>query len=139
MVGHGTILPMRCAAGEESLVSHDETLLPNGGYGWAVVASLAGIIAVSWGASFLAYGIRDETRTGMNTTYGVYTSFYIANGHFAAGTPFKYAWVGGCAVSTGLISGPLVRRLLCRWDERLQLVLGKCFSVSEMFTTTEMP
>ncbi|KAH8900509.1 MFS general substrate transporter [Thozetella sp. PMI_491] len=65
---------------------------PEGGYGWIVVACAMSINAVTF---------------GINTTYGVYTSFYTSHSYFLGGTVLRYAFVGGLSVGIALLCAPL--------------------------------
>ncbi|WWC70542.1 uncharacterized protein I206_104493 [Kwoniella pini CBS 10737] len=77
----------------------EEDVIPEGGYGWVVVGCIAALNATTW---------------GINTTYGVYSSYYLANNYFDGGSPLNYAWVGGLSVATCLLCGPLANAM-SRW------------------------
>lgn len=66
-----------------------------------------------------------STCLGMNTTYGVYASFYLQNNHFSGGSTFRYAWVGGLSVAFALFCAPLANWLLRRIDFRGVMLLGE--------------
>jgi len=64
----------------------------------------------------------------MNTTYGVFSAYYVQNNYFEGGSTFRYAWVGGLSVATALACGPLAN-LLCRvFGLRVPMVIGTCLS-----------
>ncbi|WWC88894.1 uncharacterized protein L201_003809 [Kwoniella dendrophila CBS 6074] len=94
------------------LAGDQEDVPPEGGYGWVVAACLMGINATSW---------------GVNTTYGVYSSYYLENNYFEGGSTMKYAWVGGLSVATCLICGPLANAIN-RWlGFRITMLIGGGF------------
>ncbi|WWC62320.1 uncharacterized protein I303_104916 [Kwoniella dejecticola CBS 10117] len=87
----------------------EEDIIPEGGYGWVVVGCIAALNATTW---------------GINTTYGVYSSYYLANNYFEGGSTLNYAWVGGLSVATCLLCGPLANAL-SRWlGFRITMLFG---------------
>ncbi|KAM0752973.1 UM00103-like protein [Meredithblackwellia eburnea MCA 4105] len=86
-----------------------DDVCPDGGYGWVVVCCTMGINAVTW---------------GINTTYGVYSSFYLSHSYFPGGTPLRYAFVGGASVATAVVIAPFSNFLSKRYGFRLPLLIG---------------
>lgn len=129
------------ARGSESGVDHEAQLdpialpdkIPDGGYGWVVMSCIVGINAVTWGKlqHRLANKHLKMARTvlmgsiGANTTYGVYSAYYLQNNYFDGGSTFRYAWVGGLSVATALICGPLANYLSRRFHFRVPMTIGQ--------------
>ncbi|WVQ80597.1 hypothetical protein IAT38_002702 [Cryptococcus sp. DSM 104549] len=93
---------------------------PDGGYGWVIVGCMIASNAATW---------------GINTTFGVYTSFLIENDYFAGGSALNYAWVGGLSVAVCLLCGPLANYISRRFGFKvcyalgmLGTVLGQCMA-----------
>jgi hypothetical protein len=67
----------------------------------------------------------------MNTTYGIYTSYFLQHNHFAGGSSFNYAWVGGLAVASALVVAPVAKAVL-RWAPlKSQFLMGESSPVGE--------
>ncbi|KAM0746000.1 UM00103-like protein [Meredithblackwellia eburnea MCA 4105] len=90
-------------------VPADADVAPEGGYGWVVVLCTMGINSVTW---------------GVNTTYGVYSSFYLQHSYFHGGSTMRYAYVGGLSVSTAVALAPLSNYLNKSYGFRVPLILG---------------
>ncbi|WWD04636.1 hypothetical protein V865_002707 [Kwoniella europaea PYCC6329] len=94
---------------QPQIAGDGEDDIPEGGYGWVIVGCLIAINATTW---------------GINTTYGVYSSYYLANNYFDGGSTLNYAWVGGLSVATCLLCGPLANAL-SRWlGFRITMLFG---------------
>lgn len=91
-------------AEEES--EHD--VLPNGGYGWVIVFSLLGLNACTW---------------GINTTYGVFTSYFLEHNYYNA-KQLDYAWVGGLSAAFAVSQGPLSNFLVRRFGIHVPMLIG---------------
>nr|ODN89420.1 hypothetical protein L203_02130 [Cryptococcus depauperatus CBS 7841] len=93
----------------------------DGGYGWVIVGCMIAMNAGTW---------------GVNTTYGVYSSYYLQNNYFSGGTTLGFAWVGGLSVATALLCGPLSNYLSRIFGFRIAhnplgtigIVLGQCMA-----------
>ncbi|WVR06169.1 hypothetical protein IAU60_003199 [Kwoniella sp. DSM 27419] len=96
-------------AGSGGGAAQEEDVNPEGGYGWVIVICLMASNAVTW---------------GINTTYGVYSSYYLANNYFDGGTQLGYAWVGGLSVASCLLCGPLANFLTGLWGFRVTMLIG---------------
>lgn len=114
---------------EESKVD----IIPNGGYGWVNVGCIFAQNSVTWGESLARYSRRAsclEVRglrsaiVGVNTTYGVYSAYYLQNNHFEGGSTFGYAWVGGLCVAVALLIAPGVNWLVRKFGFRIPLIFG---------------
>ncbi|CBQ67491.1 related to ESBP6-similarity to Monocarboxylate transporter [Sporisorium reilianum SRZ2] len=62
-----------------------------GGYGWVNVVCSIFVNAVTW---------------GVNTTFGVYFSYYLQHDYFTGATPMRYAYVGGLSVAACMLAAP---------------------------------
>lgn len=60
----------------------------------------------------------------MNTTYGVYMSYYINDNYFQGGTQLRYAFVGGLSVAFGLLSAPAANYLSKRFGIKAPMLIG---------------
>ncbi|EST09734.1 Major facilitator superfamily [Kalmanozyma brasiliensis GHG001] len=67
-----------------------------GGYGWVNVVCSIFVNASTW---------------GVNTTFGVYFSYYLQNDYFPGATPMRYAYVGGLSISSCMLVAPFVNLL----------------------------
>lgn len=65
---------------------------PDGGYGWVCVACCFLINAHTW---------------GINSSYGVFLSYYLANDYYAGATALEFAFVGGLSISQALLVSPI--------------------------------
>ncbi|KAF7559181.1 hypothetical protein G7046_g4982 [Stylonectria norvegica] len=65
---------------------------PNGGYGWVCTACVATINGHSW---------------GLNSTYGVFLAYYLANNTFDGATHLDYAFVGSVSIGTTMLISPI--------------------------------
>ena len=113
---------------KEELGHEAPDVMPNGGYGWVVAFCIFGINSVTWGTAMpfrLFTRVELMRRPGINTTYGVYSAYYLQNNHFAGGSTFRYAWVGGLSVGFALAVAPLVNLCLQRMDFRAVMLCGQ--------------
>ena len=67
----------------------------------------------------------DRNGAGVNTTYGVYSSYYLENNYFEGGTTLRYAWVGGLSVAVALGCAPLANLLSRRFGFRIPMMIGE--------------
>jgi hypothetical protein len=63
-------------------------------------------------------------KTGNNTTYGVFTAYYLENNYFNASI-HDYAWVGGLSVAVALSLAPLANWLTQVSNYRVPLLIGE--------------
>lgn len=133
--------------GEET-VDRTANDVPDGGYGWVVVVCLMAINASIWGEysvhltltlllfltilalipKYVPHCVRvdheDMLTSGMNTTYGVFSSYYLQHNYFEGGSTFRYAWVGGLSVAVALACGPLANWFNRLWGMKPCLIIG---------------
>ncbi|KAL1408576.1 hypothetical protein Q8F55_005389 [Vanrija albida] len=96
------------ATTDETSVATDEIELPNGGYGWVVVICVLGVNACTW---------------GVNTTYGVYSSYFLQHNYYAA-TQLDYAWVGGLSAAIAVAMGPLANLFVRKFGFKAPMYAG---------------
>jgi MFS family permease len=82
---------------------------PNGGYGWVIVACIATINAHTW---------------GLNSSYGVFLAYYLANNVFPGATRLEYAFVGGLSISQALMVSPVATMTTRVFGTRTTLLIG---------------
>ncbi|KAA6410826.1 MAG: mfs transporter [Lasallia pustulata] len=110
-------------ASEETVTSHDpeqpSTLQrsnvagpPDGGYGWVCVACCFFINAHTW---------------GINSSYGVFLAYYLANNTYPGATRLDYAFVGGLSISMALLVSPVATYVTRLRGTRTTLLLGVFF------------
>lgn len=63
---------------------------------------------------------------GVNTTYGVFSSFYQEYDYFNA-TVLDYAWVGGLSVAVSLVVAPLSNWITREYGFKVSMTIGRCF------------
>ncbi|KAM0417247.1 hypothetical protein ACHAPT_012758 [Fusarium lateritium] len=78
-------------------------------HGWVIVGCVFAINTVTW---------------GMNTTYGVYISYYIAHDYFEGATYLRYAFVGGLSVAFAWFAAPFVNYLTKTFGIRVPMAAG---------------
>ncbi|ETS63358.1 hypothetical protein PaG_01639 [Moesziomyces aphidis] len=77
-------------------LSDSQFTIREGGYGWVNVVCGFLLNAATW---------------GVNTTFGIYFSFYLRNDYFEGATPMRYAYVGGLSVASCMLVAPFVNML----------------------------
>ncbi|SPO19744.1 related to ESBP6 - similarity to Monocarboxylate transporter [Ustilago trichophora] len=77
-------------------LSDSQFTIREGGYGWVNVVCSIFLNAVTW---------------GVNTTFGVYFSYYLQHDYFTGATPMRYAYVGGLSVASCMLVAPFVNLL----------------------------
>jgi len=98
-------------------VTHDEPLgaskdssePPDGGYGWICVCCTFAINAHTW---------------GINSSYGVFLAYYLANDYYSGASPLEFAFVGGLSISQALLISPLATYTTRVYGSRTTLLLG---------------
>ncbi|PYI12434.1 MFS transporter [Aspergillus sclerotiicarbonarius CBS 121057] len=90
----------------------EQHILPDGGYGWVCVACVFWINAHTW---------------GINSSYGVFLSYYLSHNVFPNGSALAYAFTGGLSISCALLVAPLATSLIHLSGIRLVLNLGVFF------------
>ncbi|KAI1980856.1 hypothetical protein LOZ53_002263 [Ophidiomyces ophidiicola] len=111
--GIGNIEPTHKATpssdGSEGIPQKD--IPPDGGYGWVCVACAAFINGNTW---------------GVNSSYGVFLSYYLSHDIFPNMSPIAYAFTGGLSMSCALLISPLVTHLIHLYGNRIILNIGVC-------------
>ncbi|KAB8079128.1 MFS transporter [Aspergillus leporis] len=85
---------------------------PDGGYGWVCVACVFWINAHTW---------------GINSSYGVFLSYYLSHDVFPNTSALSYAFTGGLSISCALLVAPLATHLIPVYGTRLVLNMGVFF------------
>ncbi|KFZ17107.1 hypothetical protein V501_01898 [Pseudogymnoascus sp. VKM F-4519 (FW-2642)] len=97
---------------EKALVPLEEPrgdLAPDGGYGWVVVFCVFMINAHTW---------------GINSSYGIFLSYYLSHDVFPGSTPLHYAFIGGLSIAMSQTIAPLATYLINRRGIYVTLWLG---------------
>ncbi|KAL9083960.1 MAG: hypothetical protein Q9165_008303 [Trypethelium subeluteriae] len=82
---------------------------PNGGYGWVCVACAFWINAHTW---------------GLNSSYGVFLSHYLAEDIYPGATSLEFAFIGGLSISQAVMVAPMVNIITKRFGSRTTLLIG---------------
>lgn len=85
---------------------------PDGGYGWVCVACTFAINAHTW---------------GINSSYGVFLAYYLANDYYPGAVPLEFAFIGGLSISQALLVSPLSTYITRAYGTRTTLLLGVAF------------
>ncbi|KAJ5679418.1 hypothetical protein N7462_007662 [Penicillium macrosclerotiorum] len=100
----------------EAQVDRDEKyqrdVPPDGGYGWVCVACVFWINAHTW---------------GINSSYGVFLSYYLSHNVFPNTSVLAYAFTGGLSISCALLVAPLATYLIQLYGTRFVVNLGVFF------------
>ncbi|KAF2798336.1 MFS general substrate transporter [Melanomma pulvis-pyrius CBS 109.77] len=113
VVGEGT--RERSLDGDDNGVGDGEKEVdvpPDGGYGWVCVACCFVINAHTW---------------GLNSSYGVFLAYYLANSVFPDATRLQYAFIGGLSISQALIVSPVATLTTRLYGTRTTLLIGIFF------------
>lgn len=110
--------PERSGMTDESN-DEDEDELPNGGYGWIIMLCLVGLNACTWGKGLL----RLSLTVGINTTYGVFSSYFLEFNYYSA-SQLDYAWVGGLSAAMAVLMGPPANWMVRRFGFKVPLYIG---------------
>lgn len=81
-------------------------------YGWVVTACVFLINGHTW---------------GMNASYGVFLSYYIANNTFPGASRLDYAFVGGLSISQAMFVPPVAMLSIQYFGTRITLLIGVFF------------
>lgn len=85
---------------------------PDGGYGWVCVACCFLINAHTW---------------GINSSYGVFLSYYLDNNYYPGATSLEFAFVGGLSISQALFVSPLATYITRVYGTNTTLLIGVFF------------
>ena len=97
--------------GEQNARMHEKLVNtpPDGGYGWVCVACCFLINAHTW---------------GINSSYGIFLSYYLANNYYRGATSLEFAFVGGLSISQALLVSPIATSTTRLFGTRVTLLIG---------------
>jgi MFS family permease len=90
---------------------------PNGGYGWVCVVCVACINAHTW---------------GLNSSYGVFLAYYLANNVFPGATYLEFAFVGSLSIACALLVSPVATIFTRKFGTRTTLFTGVVFETASL-------
>ena len=90
---------------------------PNGGYGWVCVVCVALINAHTW---------------GLNSSYGVFLAYYLANNVFPGATYLEFAFVGSLSIACALLVSPVATIFTRKFGTRTTLFTGVVFETASL-------
>ncbi|SCU83277.1 LAFA_0D02674g1_1 [Lachancea sp. 'fantastica'] len=96
-------------AGNNPKADNNVVDVPDGGFGWFVVA---------------AYFLYNFSQWGANAGYAVYLAEYLSTNEFSNASALDYAAIGGLAFGTGLFFGPLIAWLVHRTNAQVVIAVG---------------
>lgn len=94
---------------EKIVTQDDKPYFPDGGYGWVVIGCMFFSNMVTW---------------GINSSFGVFLSFYLQNDYFPGATPLQFAFVGGLSLSLSMAVGPISNYLSKAYGFRYTMCAG---------------
>lgn len=89
-------------------VATEDSVPPDGGYGWVCCIAFTCINGATWGNL---------------ASYGVYLSYYINNNDYG-GTPLAYSFIGGINFAAAMLSAPVVNVMTRRFGTQGPMLLG---------------
>ncbi|KAK2054973.1 major facilitator superfamily transporter [Colletotrichum caudatum] len=101
--------PERMANAQPARFDSGQEPLPDGGYGWVIVASCFTLNCFTW---------------GVTSSYGVYLSHYLSSGLFPGATPMDYGLIGGFNFAFAMILAPLATYTAHRFGRRGTMLAG---------------
>ncbi|KAF2152606.1 MFS general substrate transporter [Myriangium duriaei CBS 260.36] len=90
-------------------VKSPEDDIPDGGYGWAIIACVAVINFHTWGVA---------------TSYGIYLSYYLEANTFKHATPLDFALIGGLEFAVTMLLAPIVTPICKHLQLRPTMSIG---------------
>lgn len=90
---------------------------PNGGYGWVCVVCVALINAHTW---------------GLNSSYGVFLAYYLANNVFPGASYLEFAFVGSLSIACALLVSPVATIFTRKFGTRTTLFTGVAFETASL-------
>ena len=90
---------------------------PNGGYGWVCVACCFLINAHTW---------------GINSSFGVFLSYYLSTARFPGATYLDFAFVGGLSIAGAVLLAPLATICTRRFGTRTTLLAGAAMQFASL-------
>jgi MFS family permease len=94
---------------------------PDGGYGWVCVACNFMINGHTW---------------GINSTYGVFLSYYLSHTYFPDTSALAYAFIGGLSMSIALLIAPLATRSIHYFGTHTTLYIGVFFQTLSLISSS---
>lgn len=94
---------------------------PEGGYGWVCVACCFFINGHTW---------------GINSTYGVFLSYYLSHTYFPNTSALAYAFIGGLSMSMALLIAPLATRSIHTFGTHMTLYIGVFFETLALLSSS---
>ncbi|PSN71386.1 major facilitator superfamily protein [Corynespora cassiicola Philippines] len=104
----GNLTPLS-VAGDGDEGAYLDHRIPDGGYGWVIVASVCTINAFTW---------------GILSSYGVYLAYYLANSTFPSATPLDYAYIGGITFGISMLVASPVTYLVRLYGIHVPMLVG---------------
>ncbi|KAG9842406.1 putative monocarboxylate transporter, partial [Aureobasidium melanogenum] len=90
---------------------------PNGGYGWVCVVCVALINGHTW---------------GLNSSYGVFLAYYLANNVFPGATYLEFAFVGSLSIACALLVSPVATIVTRKFGTKTTLFTGVAFETASL-------
>ncbi|KAK6000036.1 hypothetical protein QM012_004024 [Aureobasidium pullulans] len=90
---------------------------PNGGYGWVCVVCVACINGHTW---------------GLNSSYGVFLAYYLANNVFPGATYLEFAFVGSLSIACALLVSPVATIFTRKFGTKTTLFTGVAFETASL-------
>ncbi|KAI5212411.1 MFS general substrate transporter [Aureobasidium subglaciale] len=90
---------------------------PNGGYGWVNVACVCIINGHTW---------------GLNSSYGVFLAYYLANNVFPGATYLEFAFVGSLSIACALLVSPVATIFTRKFGTKTTLFTGVAFETASL-------
>jgi MFS family permease len=106
---------------DKAPVAEESWTPPNGGYGWVCVVASFFINAHTW---------------GMNSSYGVFLAYYLANNTFPGATRIDYAFIGGLSISSALFISPIATLCIRHFGTRTTLLTGVLFETASFIAAS---
>ncbi|KAG8626094.1 hypothetical protein KVT40_006495 [Elsinoe batatas] len=94
---------------------------PNGGYGWLCTLCVALINAHTW---------------GINSSYGVFLSYYLNNNIYPSSSPLHFAFVGSLSISCALLLSPLATITTREYGTRTTLLIGTALEAGSLIAAS---
>ncbi|KZT27485.1 MFS general substrate transporter [Neolentinus lepideus HHB14362 ss-1] len=102
-------------------VSDPNTPLPDGGYGWVVVACVFWVNGFTW---------------GVNAAFSIYLSYYLDHDVFPGATSLEYSFVGGLSVALALFVAPLATYISRHYTFRTTMLIGVALQVGGLIAAS---
>ncbi|KAH0401762.1 putative monocarboxylate transporter, partial [Aureobasidium melanogenum] len=90
---------------------------PDGGYGWVCVVCVALINGHTW---------------GLNSSYGVFLAYYLANNVFPGATYLEFAFVGSLSIACALLVSPVATIVTRKFGTKTTLFTGVVFETASL-------